>query len=135
MQYAKQFLPLFSLAALVVAASAEASPEAACEQLREALTQELKVLESIQDAASAAASYSSLETALQTLASLDRSPEAEKALWVYIDNTEGLKLPLIELIQLIAVEFTRLENASFYGHEGVAELLAPQLKAPEKSAE
>ncbi len=135
MQHVKPILPLLSLVALVATVSAEASPEAAYGQLCTALSQELTALESVTDAASAAAAYPSLEEAIRTLASMERSYEAEKELWVYIDNTEGVKTPLLELLQRLAVEFTRLENASFYGHEGVAKLLAPQLTPPAKESE
>ncbi len=130
MQHVKSYISLLSLAALV--AMAEASPEAACKQLGEALSRELTTLASVQDAASAAAAVPQLEAVLQELAAMDRSYEAEKALWTYIDNTEGVKLPLVELLQRLTIEFTRLEVASFYGNEELRALMAPQLTPPPK---
>ncbi len=130
MQNARQLIPFLSLAALVTVA--EASPEAASEQLRGALTRELAALQSVQDAASAAAALPQLSAVLAELAAMDRSYEAEKALWEYLDNTAGAKMPLVELLQSLTIEFTRLENADFFGHEGLRSALAPQLLPPRK---
>ncbi len=132
MQHIIPCLSLFSLAALVATAPAEASAEAACEQLRAALGRELAAVESVQDAASAAAALPQLKAVLDELALMDRSHEAEKALWEYIDNTPGVKVPLIELLHRLTIEFTRLELASFFGCAQLGELLAPQLQAPKK---
>ncbi len=134
MQHLKQLCPLLSLAALVVAPAAVASPEAACQQLRAALERELAILRSVQDSSSAAAALPQLQAVLRELAEMDRSYEAEKALWEYIDNTTGVKLPLVELLQSLAIEFTRLEDAAFFGHEGLRAQLAPQLQAPQKES-
>ncbi len=135
MQHITPALSLLSLTAVVALASAEASPEAACEQLCAALTREVQLLASVQDAASAAAAFPALEAVLAELAGMDRSYEAEKALWEYIDNTEGVKQPLIEMLQRLTIAFMRLEEASFFGHEGLRDLLAPQLCAPQKEPE
>ncbi len=130
MQHAKYILALLSLSSLV--AMAESAPEAACRQLRESLTQELTVLRAMTDASSAAGQLPALQAVLATMAAMDRSYEAEKALWAYIDNTKGVKMPLIELLQQIAIEFTRLEEADFYGHEPLRQTLAPQVIPPQK---
>ncbi len=136
MQHLKYTLALLTLSACV--AVAETSPEAACRELRAGLTRELTALESMQDAAGAAAALPELRAALDALAAMDRSYEAEKALWGYIDNTQGVKLPLVELLQKLTIEFTRLEKAEFFGNEELRACLAPQMVPPpkdEKSAE
>ncbi len=133
MQHATSYLALLPLAAFVATASAETSPEAAaCEQLRGLLAREVSILESVQDAASAAAALPQLREVLDALAGMERSYEAEKALWTYIDNTEGVKLPFIELLQRLTIEFTRLEKAHYYRSAPLHALLAPQLRAPEE---
>ncbi len=132
MQHVKPLLPLISLAALVVAATAEASPEeAACQQLSDALTRELAILRTVQDSASATASIPQLKTVLDELATMDRSYEAEKALWEYIDNTEGVKLPMVELLQRLTIELYRLEKAHFYMNKEFYLLLKPQVWVPQ----
>ncbi len=135
MQHLRTILPLIALTAVVTAATAEASPEAACSRLREVLEQQLAALEPIADAASAEAAVPKLEAVLQAFAAMDASPAAQKELWEYIDNTEGVKQPLIELLQCIAMEFTRLEKAAFFGHAGLRDLLAPQLIPSETEEE
>ncbi len=133
MQLARTFLPVLALSALVSTASAESGPEAACEQLRSLLTRELGILQSVQDAASASAAVAPLAEALSALEQMDRSYEAEKALWTYIDNTAGVKQPLIELLQLLTIEFSRLQKASFYGCGELEAQLTPQLHGPEQA--
>ncbi len=132
MQNARQLIPFFSLAVLV--SVAEASPEAAAEQLRSALTRELTVLQSAQDSASAAAALPQLNAVLEELAAMERSYEAEKALWEYLDNTEGAKMPLVELLQCLTIEFMRLEDAAFFNNEGLRTALAPQLLPPSRES-
>ncbi len=128
MQHARFLCPLFALAAVLPAAAA--TPDEACKQLRTALEQELAILEPLVDAAGADAALPKLDAVLKELAAMDSSPEAQKALWEYIDNTEGVKLPLVELLQCLAMEFARLEKADFFGHEGLRAALAPQVTPP-----
>ncbi len=112
-----------------------AASEAACEQLNALLGRELAVLQSVQDAAGAAAAVPQLEAVYVEMAAMDRSYEAEKALWEYIENTPGVMLPLLEALQRVAIEYTRLEKAKFYEVELLRSLLAPRVMAPEKRAE
>ncbi len=128
MQHMKQLCALLSFVSLVAVATAEASPEAVCQQLRAALERELAALQSVQDAASAEAALPPLQAVLRELAEMDCSYESEKALWEYIDNMPGIKLPLVELLQRLTLEFMRLEDAAFFGHEGLRTSLLPQLK-------
>ncbi len=130
MQHAMPILPLLPLAALVATADTEQSPEAACKQLQGLLAREVAVLQTATDAASASAAVAPLAEVLRALGAMDRSPEASKALWIYIDNTEGVKGPLIELIQRLTIEFTRLQDAAFFGSAELMSLLAPQLSPP-----
>ncbi len=131
MQHLKYTLALLTLSACVAVAETT-SPEAACRELSAGLTRELVALQSMQDAASAAASLPELRAAMDALAAMDRSYEAEKALWAYIDNTDGVKQPLVELLQRLSIEFTRLELAEFYGNEELRACLAPQMVPPPK---
>ncbi len=128
MQHAARYfaLPL----AVLLCAPALAAPEGACRQLGDALGRQLRLLQSVKDAPSAAATLPELETVLAELAAMDRSPEAQKELWLYIENTPGVKQPLIELVQLLCVELVRLQKQDFYGHEGLRAALAPQLPPP-----
>ncbi len=132
MQHLKFILPLLPLVACVSVARAETSPEVACEQLRAALNREIALLESVTDETTADAALPELEALLRKLAAMDRSFEAEKALWGYIDNTEGVKQPMVELLQRLTIQFMRLEDAAFFGHQGLRKLLAPQIIAPKK---
>ncbi len=84
-------------------------------------------MQSVTDADSAAKALPELQAVLAELAAMERSLEAEKELWIYIDNTEGVKLPLIELVQQLSIELSRLLAKDFYGHEGLRAALAPQL--------
>ncbi len=131
MQHVKYILPLLGLSACV--ALAETSPEVVCRQLRAALSNELSALASMQDAASTEAALPKLEAALVEMAEMDRSAAAEKSLWGYIDNTQGVKAPFVELLERLAIEFARLENASYYGSEKLRQLLAPQVIPPSKA--
>ncbi len=130
MKHVTPLLSLFGLATLLAPAMAESSPEAAYQQLRDALSRELSILSSVKDASTAATAVPQLEAVLHELASMDRSYEAEKALWNYIDNTEGVKLPLLELLQRLTVQFMRMERHKFFDNEQLHALLAPQLRAP-----
>ncbi len=128
MQHVKPFLSVLSLVALVSTAAAETSPEAACAQLRGLLEREVAILQSVQDAQSAAAALSPLSEVLRSLGAMDRSYEAEKALWTYIDNTEGVKMPLVELLQRLCVEFARIERAVYFENRSLRAALLPQLR-------
>ena len=49
------------------------------------------------------------------------------AMWRHIENTPELKSELVLTIQLISIEFCRIEEAQFYGCEELRALLAPLL--------
>ncbi len=130
MQFSSRFLAVPLIAALCV--PAYASPEEVCRQLGDALAREVAALESMVDAASTAEALPKLEAVLAELDAMDRSPEAENALWIYIDNTPGVKPPLIERVQCLCIQLQRLQRQYFYGNARLRELLTPQLPEVEE---
>ena len=116
------------VAALVAHADDQnASVEAAYERLHQGLKQELEILSAISDTATAQAAVEPLQNTLALLA--ERVEDvSDKDLWYYIENTSGLKLPLVEFVQLLSVEFTRLEKAKFFGCDDLRETMLPQLR-------
>lgn len=119
---------LCGLAALVAQAQDESAlVSAAYNQLKNGLQEELKILRSITDTATAQAAVSPLNNTLQLLSRREEGI-SDKMLWNYIDNTLDNKLPLIELIQKLSVEFYRLEQVHFYGCYELRETLLPQLQ-------
>ena len=115
-------MPLIATTALYAQASESVSD--ACRSLQDALNREASVLEQIQNNQDADEMLPELRAVLQQLAALSVVDENE--LWLYIDNTEGVKQPLVDALSQIALQFSRLEAAGFYHHAGLRELLAPQ---------
>ena len=116
------------VAALVAHAGDEnASVEAAYERLHQGLKQELDILSAISDTTTAQAAVEPLQNTLALLAERVVGV-SDKDLWYYIENTGELKLPLVEFVQLLSVEFTRLEQARFFGCDDLREALLPQLR-------
>lgn len=119
-----------TLASLLVAGTAvyaaEADPMAdVCDRLVSALEQETAALASITSAESVPAGVEQLRAslaALQELMSVDSNE-----LWLYIDNTEGVKQPIIDVLEELALQFARVEKASFFGSEELRGILAPQV--------
>lgn len=109
----------------VAAAVQAATPAETCTALCKALEQEVVLLERVTDTG----------TAKEVLGDLRKSMEAQrnlfsaddKALWEYIDNTDGAKQPLIELLQRLAGQFIRLEDAAFYNCAELKEQLYDQI--------
>lgn len=106
--------------------AAEADPmEAVYKQLLSALEQETEALEKMETAADVDSAINDLRTSLNTLqAMLDVDA---RELWRYIDNTEGVKQPVVDQLELLALQFARLEQAGFFGHAELRELLSPQI--------
>ena len=52
----------------------------------------------------------------------------ETELWLYIENTEGVKQPLVDVLSQVALQMARIENADYFNHAGLKELLAPQIE-------
>lgn len=93
-------------------AAPAATPAETCNALCEALKQEVLILQSVKDAPSAQAAVAPLRKSME--AQSDLFSADDKELWQYIDNTEGVKRPLVELLQALAGQFTRLEEVKFY---------------------
>lgn len=100
---------------------------AAYDRLLNGLQEEVKILDSITDPATAQAAVSALQSTLATLAQRVDGV-ADKDLWNYIDNTKDNKLPLIEMVQRLSAQFTRLQKANFYGSYELQDTLRLQLE-------
>lgn len=116
---------LLGATACVVQADTE---ESVSEALLTGLQAQVKLLAGVKDAAGAAAAVAPLQQNLVELAALNGRISAD-TLWLYIDNTAEVKQALIEELQRLAVQFTRLKKAEFYGCSELQATLAPQLKA------
>lgn len=112
---------LFALSACVLQAASE---EDVSEALLAALEEQVELLTEVTDAASAAAALPRLKENMAALAALNgRVPE--NRLWLYIDNSPEVKIPLIEQLQLLSVQLVRLEQAEFYGNSALSAQLRP----------
>lgn len=107
-------------------AQAEDGVEQACARLTSALEQQVVALEGITDTASSQQAVPTIRESLRVLE--DLFSVGETAMWQYIDHTEGVKLPLIELMQRLAVQFGRLEETSYFGNAELKVLLSPQME-------
>ncbi len=105
----------------------DAALTAAYDRLLKGLQEEVRLLSSITDTATAQAAVEPLKANGATLAQRVDGV-SDKALWNYIDNTHDNKLPLIEMIQRLSAQFTRLQKANFYGCYELQDALRPQLE-------
>lgn len=97
------------------------------------LQEELQILSAISDTATANAAVKPLDNTLSLLAQRVEGV-TDKELWSYIDNTQDNKLPLIELVQKLTVQFQRIEKAKFFGSHELREAMLPQLRPnPDKT--
>lgn len=122
----------FLFAASAIYAAEQDPMVAVCERLVEALEQEVEALESIKEPSDAAACVDKLRSSLQALE--DLFAEDEKLLWQYIDNTSGAKQPIIDVLEQLALQFARVEQARYFGNEELRRLLAPQIDGPGSGA-
>ena len=121
-----------TLASLFIASSvlyaAEAEPMAAvCDRLVAALEQEAEALEALTEGGDVSAPLAKVRESLaaqQELLAVDAG-----LLWQYIDNTEGVKQPIIDVLQRLALQFDRVEKARFFGSAELRKLLGPQVLA------
>jgi len=99
----------------------------AYDRLLNGLQDEVRILDSITDTATAQAAVAPLK---ENAAALAQRVEgvSDKALWNYIENTHDNKLPLIEAIQRLSAQFTRLQKAQFYGCYELQDALRAQLE-------
>lgn len=122
------------LATLLVASTAlyaaEADPMAeTCDRLLAALEKEVEALESIGSAADAQAAVAPVRASL--LEQEDLFAVDAKELWTYIDNTAGVKQPLVDMLIRLAIQFNRASAANFYDNAELRSLLSPQVVADE----
>lgn len=119
------------LAGLVIAACvapalhAADSPAETCAKLQAALRTEVELLEKVRSAEEAADVLSSLRRSQKEQTELFGSDDAE--LWEYISNTDGVKQPLVELLQRLAAQLSRLEDCNYYDNAELKELLYTQV--------
>ena len=114
---------LFAVSALY-AQSSEPMADAS-ERLLSALEKEVEALEQIQKPEDAAEVLGELRDALKELEAMAASVD-DAELWQYIENTEGVKQPLVDILSQLALQMARIEEAAYFNHSGLQELLAPQ---------
>ena len=108
-------------------AQAEGEKEV-CARLETKLREQLQVLRSMTDPASTQAGIPALDKVLKSLRELNTQTD-EAALWRYIDNTPGVKQPLITILEDTMVQLYRIEQAKFYANKELRRRLAPMLNS------
>lgn len=123
------FAPLAVLGAAVACLSAPAqaadSPAQVTAKLATALEQEIAILAGIGNAEQAQAAVEPLRKSLAEQQALFGADDKE--LWDYISNTQGTETRLVELLEQLSHQFTRMDEAQFYDCAALRELLAPQM--------
>ena len=104
----------------------------AYESLLSALTREAVALEKIEEPADAAGVVEEVRAALLTQKGLLSVDAAE--LWQYIDNTDGKKQPLIDVLERLALQFGRLEETDYFGNPELKALLSAQIEENPEAA-
>lgn len=97
----------------------------ACDRLVAALEQKTAALTRMQSEADVDAALDDLCASLDALK--EQMAVDQKELWLYIDNTEGVKQPIIDELERLALQFARIQQAGFFNNARLRELLAPQL--------
>ncbi len=109
----------------IVAVAQAAAPAETWQSLCDALKQEVELLKSVKDKESAESVLRPLRRSLEKQGDLFSADDSE--LWEYMDNTEDAKTPLVELLERLAGQFTRLEEVNFYDCDELRELLYEQI--------
>lgn len=120
----KTLVPLLCVGTALYAAEADPMVEV-CERLIAALEQEVEALESIEKAEDVPAALEQLRAGL--LAQEDLFAVDQKLLWQYIDNTPGAKQPIVDVLELLAVQFVRMESNNFFDSAELRQILTPQI--------
>ncbi len=127
----KTLVPI--LIASTVLHAAEENPMAdVCDRLVAALAQETAALTKIQSPADAEGALDELRASLQALETLFAVDEKE--LWMYIDNTAGVKQPIVDELERLALQFSRIQKANFFQNATLRQLLAPQVLSTPQNA-
>ena len=124
----KTLVPLLFASVAVYAADADPMADV-CDRLIAALEQETEALASISQPADVPAAMEKLQASIaaqKALFSVD-----SKLLWQYIDNTAGVKQPIIDAMEKLALQFARVVAADFYGSAELRAVLGPQVLATE----
>lgn len=96
------------------------------EQMYAALEQKVEALEKIEQPSDAAAAVEPVRSALAALKELLTVDQQE--LWLFIDNTRDKKQALIDLLDRLALQYSKLETSGYYGNAELNEMLAPQIE-------
>lgn len=94
--------------------------------LESGLAEHAQLLATVTDNAGAAAALEPLAANLKGLAALN-GRVATTDLWNHIETTPELKKKLVSTIQQISISFCRIQDADYYGCDGLKQLLAPLL--------
>ncbi len=97
-------------------------------RLKTDLQEQLRVLRSMTNPASTQAGIPALDKVLKRLRELNTQTD-EAELWRYIDNTPGVKQPLITILEDTMVQLHRIEQAKFYANKELRRRLAPMLNS------
>ncbi len=95
-----------------------------CRELQQGLSTQVRILSSVTDARTAQAALGPLTASMQTLSRM-KAGTNEAELWIYLDNTPGVKLPIIAALEDLMVQLQRLEKNNFFGNPQLRSLLAP----------
>lgn len=123
MKCAYTVLALFAGVACVAQAVTE---EEVCAQLQAGLEKQVELLSSVQDAASAKAVLAPLRENMAALAALN-GQVSEDRLWLFIDNSQDIKLQLMEQLQLLSVQLDRLTRSDCFGNRELKIMIAPMI--------
>lgn len=120
----KMLVP-FLVASSAIYASENNPMADVCDRLLSALEQETSALTRMQSGTDVEAALDELRASLNTLKEL--MAVDQKELWLYIDNTKGVKQPIIDELERLALQFARIQQAGFFNNAELRELLAPQV--------
>lgn len=117
---------LCAIVAPVVCAEQSQATAEACRKLQEGLGRQVRILSGISDAETAHAALVPLSESMQYLRKM-KGDTNNAELWRYLDNTPGVKLPIITILEDMMVQLQRLEKAHFYGNEELRRMLGQWL--------
>ena len=122
-------LPALMMCCVYMVCTAHAEEEEEmCVQLEKSLREQLEVLQSVTSDASAQAALPALDKVQQELRKFYTQAD-EAALWRYIDNTPGIKQPLITILEDTMVQLQRIEKAYFFKNGELKRKLKPMVSS------
>ena len=105
---------------------AQTTEQEAYQELTNTLSREVQLLSSITDEATAKAALPELKELMAKLSALSQEVDNDR-LWRHIENTPGLKQPLLEAAEQLLVELQRLEKARCFSVRPLYTQLRPML--------